>query len=175
MAYVIAAPEMMTSAATDLATIGANVSAAHTVAAAPTVAVVPAAADEVSASVAHLFSQHAANYHAQAAQAAAFQEQFVQHLTTSAGWYAVTEAGNAALLQPLTGYFATLFQQLDAIVTDSIATPIFKYLALAGIFSVIVALLLFVFVLIPLYTGANHLLSPFLMQLNSLLKQILTF
>jgi hypothetical protein len=32
------------------------------VAAAPTVAVVPAAADEVSASIAHLFSQHAAGY-----------------------------------------------------------------------------------------------------------------
>jgi hypothetical protein len=33
MSYVIAAPEMMMSAATDLATIGSNVSAAHTAAA----------------------------------------------------------------------------------------------------------------------------------------------
>ena len=35
MSYVIAAPEMMTSAATDLATIGSDLSAAHTAAAAP--------------------------------------------------------------------------------------------------------------------------------------------
>jgi hypothetical protein len=42
MSCVIATLEMMTSAATDLATIGANVNAAHLVAAAPTVAVGPA-------------------------------------------------------------------------------------------------------------------------------------
>jgi hypothetical protein len=41
MPYVIAAPEIMTSAATDLATIGSNLSAAHTAAAAPTLAVLP--------------------------------------------------------------------------------------------------------------------------------------
>src|SRR5271166_2036913 len=101
MAYVIAAPEMVAAAATDLAAIGSNVSAAHEVAAAPTVAVVPAAADEVSAGIAHLFSQHAQGYQAQAAQAAALHEQFVQHLTAGAGSYAATEAANASLLQPL--------------------------------------------------------------------------
>ncbi|HWS94792.1 MAG TPA: PE domain-containing protein, partial [Mycobacterium sp.] len=37
MSYVIAAPEMMTAAATDLATIGSDLSAAHTAAAASTV------------------------------------------------------------------------------------------------------------------------------------------
>jgi len=102
MSYVIAAPEIMTSAATDLATIGSNLSAAHTVAAAPTLAVLPAAADEVSAGIAHLFSQCGQSYHALAAQAAAYQEQFVQHLTAGAGSYAAAEASNAALLQPLT-------------------------------------------------------------------------
>jgi hypothetical protein len=84
-----------------LATIGSDLNAAH-MAAAPTVAVVPAAADEVSASIAQVFSQHAANYQGLAAQAAAFHEQFVQNLKTSAGWYAATEAANAAVLQPLT-------------------------------------------------------------------------
>jgi hypothetical protein len=101
MSYLIAAPEMMTSAAADLATIGSNVSAAHMVAAARTVAVVPAAADEVSASIAHMFSQHAASYQALAGQAAAFQEQLVQHLTAGVFSYAATEAVNAALVQPL--------------------------------------------------------------------------
>jgi hypothetical protein len=45
MSYVIAVPEMMTSAAADLATIASNVSAAHMVAATRTTAVLPAAAD----------------------------------------------------------------------------------------------------------------------------------
>jgi hypothetical protein len=45
MPYVLAAPETMTSAVTDLATIGSNLSEAHTAAAASTVAVLPAAAD----------------------------------------------------------------------------------------------------------------------------------
>jgi hypothetical protein len=99
MAYVIAAPEMMTAAASDLATIGSNVSAAHMVAAAPTLSVIPAAADEVSAGIAHLFSQHTTNYQALAGQAAAFQEQFVQNLTASAGAYASAEGAIASLLQ----------------------------------------------------------------------------
>jgi hypothetical protein len=102
MSFVIAAPELITSA--DLSNIGSNVSAAHTAAAAPTVAVVPAAADEVSASVAHLFSQHAANYHAMAAQAAAFNDQFVQHLTAGAFSYASIEASIASFLQNLNVY-----------------------------------------------------------------------
>jgi PE family len=101
MSYVIAAPEVMTSAATDLATIGSNVSAAHMAAAAPTVALVPAAADEVSASIADLFSQHGQGYQAAAAQAAAFHEQFVQNLTASAGSYASIETAINSYLQGL--------------------------------------------------------------------------
>ena len=54
--YVMVAPEMMAAAATDLAGISSALGEAHTAAAAPTVALVPAAADEVSAVVAHLFS-----------------------------------------------------------------------------------------------------------------------
>jgi PE family protein len=70
-------------------------------AAAPTVAVIPAAADEVSASIAHLFSNHAQDYQALAGQAAAFQQQFVQHLNAAAGSYAATEAANAVSLPHL--------------------------------------------------------------------------
>jgi hypothetical protein len=101
MSFVIAAPETMAAAATDLATIGSTLSAAHT-AAAPTLAVMPAGADEVSASIAHLFSRQAQDYQTLAGQAAAFHEQFVQNLTASAGSYAGAEAANTALLQPLT-------------------------------------------------------------------------
>jgi hypothetical protein len=101
MPFVIAAPEMMTAAATDLATIGSNVNAAHMVAAAPTLAVIPAAADEVSTGIARVFSQHAANYQSLAGQAAAFNGQFVQHLSAGAFSYADIEAKLASLLQNL--------------------------------------------------------------------------
>jgi hypothetical protein len=99
MSYVIAAPEMMASAATDLATIGSNLSAVHTAAAASTAGLIPAAADEVSTGIAHLFSQHAMDFQAAAAQAAVFHEQFTQHLTAGASSYAGIEAVIARLLQ----------------------------------------------------------------------------
>ena len=102
MSYVMAASEMIASAATDLATIGSDLGAAHTAAAASTVAVPPAAADEVSANIAQLFSRQAQDYQALAGRVAAFHEQFVQNLTASAGSYAGAEAANTALLQPLT-------------------------------------------------------------------------
>jgi PE family len=121
MGYVIGAPEMIAAAATDVATIGSTLSAAHKAAAAPTVTLVPAAADEVSASVAHLFSQHAADYQALAGQATAFHEQFVQHLTASAGSYASAEAANASLLQTLTasaGSFTSTVAALQGLILD---------------------------------------------------------
>ena len=99
MSYVMVAPEMMAAAATDVAAVGSTLSAAHMTAAAPTVAVIPAAADEVSAGIAHLFSRHAQDYQGLAGQAAAFHEQFVQHLNASARLYASAEAANAASLQ----------------------------------------------------------------------------
>jgi hypothetical protein len=101
MSSVTAAPELISTAATDLANIGSNLSAAHKAAAASTVTVLPAAADEVSAGIADLFSQHAQGYQALAGKAVAFQQQFAQHLTASAGSYASAEAANAAVLQPL--------------------------------------------------------------------------
>ncbi|MGA9356694.1 MAG: PE family protein [Mycobacterium sp.] len=99
MSYVIAAPEMMTSAATDLATIGSDLSAAHTAAAAPTLALIPAAADEVSASIAHLFSRYVQDYQALAGKAAAFHQQFVHNLTAGGGSYASIEADIASFLR----------------------------------------------------------------------------
>jgi PE family protein len=98
MSYVIAVPEMMTAAATDLAGIGSELSEAHLAAAPPTVALMPAAADEVSAGVAHLFSRYAEDFHGLAAQAAAFNDQFVQNLRADAFSYTDIEAALTALL-----------------------------------------------------------------------------
>jgi PE family len=78
MSFVIAAPEFVTAAASDVANIGSTISAANAAAAGRTTAVIPAAADEVSAAITSLFNAHAQGFQAFSAQAAAFHDQFVQ-------------------------------------------------------------------------------------------------
>jgi triacylglycerol lipase len=114
MSNLIAAPEIMTTAATDLATIGSDLSAAHTAAAAQTTGMLAAAEDEVSTAIAALFSAHGQGLQALGAQAAAFHAQFVQALNASAGSYASAEAqavntlGNIFAAPPITPVPATL-------------------------------------------------------------------
>jgi hypothetical protein len=98
MSYVIVAPEMLTAAAGDLATIGSDLSMAHTAAAVPTIALVPAAGDEVSTGIAHLFSRYAEDFHGLAGKAAASHQQFAQNLKTGAAWYSGIEKFHTALL-----------------------------------------------------------------------------
>lgn len=62
MSLVIATPQLLATAALDLASIGSQVSAANAAAAMPTTEVVAAAADEVSAAIAGLFGAHARQY-----------------------------------------------------------------------------------------------------------------
>lgn len=64
MSFVIAVPEALTMAASDLANIGSTINAANAAAALPTTGVVAAAADEVSAAVAALFGSYAQSYQA---------------------------------------------------------------------------------------------------------------
>ncbi|AGL28289.1 PE-PGRS family protein [Mycobacterium tuberculosis CAS/NITR204] len=97
--YVVASPDLMTAAATNLAEIGSAISTANGAAALPTVEVVAAAADEVSTQIAALFGAHARSYQTLSTQAAAFHSRFVQALTTAAASYASVEAANASPLQ----------------------------------------------------------------------------
>lgn len=62
MSFVIATPEFVVAAATDLAGIGSSISAATQAAAAPTTSLLTAGADEVSAAVAAVFGAHAQSY-----------------------------------------------------------------------------------------------------------------
>lgn len=55
MSFVIAAPEVMAAAATDLANIGSSISAASAAAAGPTMGILAAGADEVSVAISALF------------------------------------------------------------------------------------------------------------------------
>src|SRR5271170_7431095 len=95
MSFLIAAPEALVAAATDLANIGSTISEANVAAAAPTTGVLAAGADEVSTAIATLFAGHAQSYQALSTQVAAFHDQFVQLLNGGAASYAQTEAANA--------------------------------------------------------------------------------
>ncbi|MCV7125753.1 PE family protein, partial [Mycobacterium lacus] len=99
MSFVIATPDMLAAASSDLAAIGSAIGAANTAAAVPTTRLLAAAADEVSAAVAALFGTHAQEYQAVSAQAAAFHDQFARGVTTAGVWYASAEAANASPLQ----------------------------------------------------------------------------
>jgi PE family len=118
MPDVTATPELIASAATDLANNGASLDAAHLTAAPPTVAVLPAAADEVSVGIADFFARHAQDYQARAGQAAAFHEQFVQSLSAGAGAYAAAEAANAAVLQPAAAAAGSITSAITSIWGD---------------------------------------------------------
>ncbi|MGB9306911.1 MAG: PE family protein, partial [Mycobacterium sp.] len=99
MSYLIAAPEMLAAAASDLANVGSTISAANAAAAVPTMAMVAAGADEVSATIAALFGAHGQAYQALSAQAALFHQQFVQVLNSGASSYVAAEAANALPMQ----------------------------------------------------------------------------
>jgi hypothetical protein len=81
-----------------LAGIGSTLGAANAAAAAPTTGVLASAADEVSAQVAALLSEHGQGYQQLSARMAAFHEQFVQALSAGAGTYAAAEASVAQTL-----------------------------------------------------------------------------
>ena len=95
MSYVVAVPQLLSSAATELATMGAALNSASTAVALPTTAIPAAAADEVSAAVASLFAGYAREYQALSAQVSAFHQQFVESLTSTAASYAAAESANA--------------------------------------------------------------------------------
>ena len=166
---VIAAPGEIAAAATDVAAVGSTLGAAHVAAAAPTTSVIPAAADEVSASIAQFFSQYAQDYHAMAQKAAAFGEQFVQNLKASASSYASTEGANLKSLastpnSPLTqllAYLGELQQELSSVLStleSAFVLPfyivyellVFSYLGLALLIGLIEEILKLLGVTIPI-------------------------
>ncbi|MEE6178862.1 PE domain-containing protein [Mycobacterium sp. 050134] len=99
MSFVNVAPELLETAASDAAHIGATVRAGNMAALIPTTELATAGADEVSAAIAAVFGTHAQQYQAAAAQAATYYEQFVQNLSAAAGAYTAAEASIATGLQ----------------------------------------------------------------------------
>ncbi|ETW22544.1 PE family protein [Mycobacterium gastri] len=95
MSYLVVVPQLLSSAATELATIGTALNSAAAAAALPTTGIPAAAQDEVSVAVASLFAAHAREYQALSARVSDFHQQFVESLTSSAGSYAAAESANA--------------------------------------------------------------------------------
>jgi hypothetical protein len=121
-----------------------------------------------------LFSQHAANYQALAGQAAAFNDQFVQRLTTGAFSYASIEAALASFLQDLN---VNADQVLNSLSLEArlalvrlIETPLISRILAVSVVAVFVAFVLAVYAAAALQqflmTGQILSLSAFLSGLG---------
>jgi PE family len=95
MSFVSIVPELLSTAAENLQSVGLRLQAQNTAAVAPTTGLIPPASDEVSALTAMQFAAHAHAYQAVSAQAAAIHQMFVTMLAAGAASYATTEAANA--------------------------------------------------------------------------------
>lgn len=95
MSFMLATPEMVTTAAQDLTAVHSTLGEASAAAAGPTTALVAAAEDEVSTGIAALFGAFGQEYQLLSSQAQAFHEQFVNLLNASAVAYQSAEAANA--------------------------------------------------------------------------------
>lgn len=95
MSYVISNPEAVTAAADTLASIGSALRAQNAATASPTTSVTPAAADQVSARTAEVFSALGRLYQEVSTQASAILDVCVADLYTGARSYAAAESANA--------------------------------------------------------------------------------
>ncbi|OBK28599.1 hypothetical protein A5634_20035 [Mycobacterium asiaticum] len=152
MSAVIAVPELIAQTATDLTAIATALDAAHLTAAAPTQTVLPAAADEVSAGIAHLFSGYGQQYQVAAEQAAQYQQRFAEHLMSAASGYAGAEATNVSLLQPLAAAAsAAALPSLDQLLS-SLMPLVWETLAVLyyALFSMLIAVYAALLIYLPL-------------------------
>ena len=94
MSFVTTVPDLIETAAGDLAGIRSTLNAATAAAAPSTTGVASAAADEVSAAIAAVFDSAWPAISALTAQAEAFHNEFVQLLNSGAASYLSTEAAN---------------------------------------------------------------------------------
>lgn len=113
MSVLSVAPESLASAAADLESIRAALDTAKAAVAGPTTNLTAAAADEVSAAVATLFTSYGREFQALSARVGTFHQQFVRALSAASSSYLSAESVNAATLQttlagPLSANVATL-------------------------------------------------------------------
>ncbi len=112
MSFLTALPEALQAAAAQLQGLGTTFEAQSSAIAAPTTGLAPAAADEVSALQAGIFSTYGNLYQQISGQATAIQQQIAQNLGLSGGSYANAEATNAAAATNPWDQLVTAFQTL---------------------------------------------------------------
>jgi hypothetical protein len=127
MSFLTAIPEELLAAAQQLQGIGNSLTAQNAGAAAPTTAIAPAAADQVSALQAGIFSAYGTLYQQLATEAQAIQQQFVSTLGLSSGTYSSTEAANVAAATPV--------QTLSDQISTLLGGPLTSLTSTAGPFS----------------------------------------
>jgi hypothetical protein len=127
MSFLTAIPEELLAAAQQLEGIGNSLTAQNAGAAAPTTAIAPAAADQVSALQAGIFSAYGTLYQQLATEAQAIQQQFVSTLGLSSGTYSSTEAANVAAATPV--------QTLSDQIATLLGGPLTSLTSTAGPFS----------------------------------------
>lgn len=110
MSFVIAAPELLHSAAQDLASINTSLAEATAIASAPTTGIAAAAQDEVSSAIASLFGEFGQEFQTLSSQSQIFHQEFVELMSAGAQAYAVAEGSNAE--QTLLGALSATGQSL---------------------------------------------------------------
>src|ERR1700722_15768763 len=97
--FLIAVPEAVAAASSDLTGIGEAIRDATTAAAPSTTSIAPSASDEVSAVISRLFGGYGQEFQSLSAHSASFHSRFVQLLQSGGSAYAAAEAANASPLQ----------------------------------------------------------------------------
>src|ERR1700722_20614348 len=102
--FLIAAPDELAWASTDLSGVGEAIREATSAAAPSTTGITAPALDEISAAITKLFGNHGQEFQALSAQSAQFHAQFAQLLSSGGAAYAAAEAANADPLTSLVGF-----------------------------------------------------------------------
>jgi hypothetical protein len=128
MTSLLTQPQLINTAAGNLAEITSAIGVAKAAAAGPTTGVVAAAGDEVSAATAQLFGTYAKDYQAVLAHAAAFHEEFAAALASAGNAYAAAEAANASAISGALGQLTAPIHSLSvgapAAPTPTVMSPL---------------------------------------------------
>ncbi len=120
MTGLLTEPQLINTAAGNVAEIRSAIGAAKAAAAGPTTGVAAAAADEVSAAAAKLFGSYAQEYQAVLNQASIFHEDFAAALASAGNAYAAAEAANASAIS---GALGALTAPVRSLLGGGGATP----------------------------------------------------
>lgn len=121
MSYLTTQPQLLSSAAENLAGIRTALTEASAAAAGPTTGLAAAAANEISAAAAQLFGTFGQEYQQVIGQAALFHEEFNRALAAASLTYAEAEIANAAQVLGGAGGFGAAASPIEALLAPVLA------------------------------------------------------